>query len=126
MPTTLRILHISNLHATPGTEAWRLQARGQLDEALRIRREEELPVYEKLSHAAKREIVSMPSICFTWPWRKPRRCAFPRQSRSAPYSRRSHNPPHEQSPMEASRGCIGICLGHYCSEVAGGAGASVG
>jgi hypothetical protein len=37
-----------------------LQARGQLDEALRIRREEELPVYQKLG--ARRDIL----ICEWW------------------------------------------------------------
>ncbi|HET9209251.1 MAG TPA: tetratricopeptide repeat protein, partial [Thermoanaerobaculia bacterium] len=40
-----------------GTLADVLQARGQLDEALRIRREEELPVYERLGEARERAVT---------------------------------------------------------------------
>ncbi|MEF8766777.1 MAG: hypothetical protein ABTS16_23425 [Candidatus Accumulibacter phosphatis] len=40
-----------------GGQADILQARGQLDEALRIRREEELPVYEKLGDVREKSVV---------------------------------------------------------------------
>ena len=42
---------------TLGRVADVLQARGQLDEALRLRREEELPVYERLGDVRERAVT---------------------------------------------------------------------
>lgn len=39
-----------------------LQDRGELDEALRIRREEELPVYERLGEVRSKSIASRKSM----------------------------------------------------------------
>ena len=49
---------------TQGKIAGILQARGQLDEALRIRREEQLPVYERLGDVRSR-LVCQANIALT-------------------------------------------------------------
>ena len=48
MPTYERLGDVRSWAVTLGQIADVLQARGQLDEALRIRQEEELPIYERL------------------------------------------------------------------------------
>ena len=51
MPVYERLGNISSAAVTKGKIADILQVRGDLDEALRIRREEELPVFERLGDA---------------------------------------------------------------------------
>jgi hypothetical protein len=57
LPVYERLGDVSAKAFTMGQIADVLQARGQLDEALRIRQEEELPVYERLGDVREKAIT---------------------------------------------------------------------
>ena len=57
MPVYERLGDVREKAVTMGKVADILQARGQLDEALRIRKEEELPVYERLGAVREKAVA---------------------------------------------------------------------
>ncbi|MDS4060138.1 MAG: tetratricopeptide repeat protein, partial [Candidatus Contendobacter sp.] len=57
LPVYERLGDVRERAVTLGKIADVLQARGELDEALRIRREEELPVYERLGDVRERAVT---------------------------------------------------------------------
>ena len=59
MPNYKELGDLDQIAITQGKIADILEARGHLDEALRIRREEELPVYERLGNARELAVTQV-------------------------------------------------------------------